>query len=319
MTMIKLIQNEWIKIIKRPGTLVMIGLVIILVGVIGGFTKYSDGKSQQITDDKWKQVLQQETDGLKKDLKEASKNDPYKKSIEKNIAINEYRIKHNISPIEERNVWTFIDSTSDVIVLVGLFTIIIAANIVASEFNWGTIKLLLIRPYSRSKIILSKYLTSILFGLVFLTVLFIASLVIGLILFGPAEGNPSYLAYVDGHVEEQSRLLYSAKLYLLSFIETFMLATMAFMVSTIFRNNTIAIGLSIFLLFMGNVITTIVASKYEWAKYLLFANTNLMQYTDGVPIVEGMTMLFSCIVLICYLVIFLFLSFYVFSKRDVTA
>ncbi len=319
MTMIKLIQNEWIKIIKRPGTLVMIGLVIILVGVVGAFTKYSEGKSQHVTDHKWKQVLQQETDVMKKDLKEVGKNDPNRKFIEKNIAVNEYRIKHNIAPNEERNVWTFIDSTSDVIVLVGLFTIIIAANIVASEFNWGTIKLLLIRPYSRNKIILSKYLTSILFGLVFLAVLFCASLVIGLILFGPADGNPSYLAYVDGHVEEQSRLLYSAKLYLLSFIETFMLATMAFMVSTIFRNNTIAIGLSIFLLFMGNVITSLIAVKYDWAKYLLFANTNLMQYMDGAPIVEGMTMLFSCIVLICYLVVFLFLAFYVFSKRDVTA
>lgn len=318
--MMKLIQNEWIKIIKRPGTLVMIGLVILLVVTVGAFTKYNEEKRNGQADPNWKQTLQQETVSLKEELKELDKSSAsVKPYLERDIAINEYRIKHDISPYEKSSVWTFINTSSNLIVLVGLFTIIIAANIVASEFNWGTIKLLLIRPFSRKKIILSKYVTSILFGIVLLATLFITSFLIGIILFGSGDGNVAHLSYVDDQVKEQSRLIYSMKFYLMSFIETLMLATMAFMISTVFRNNTIAIGVSILLLTLGSMITNIIASYFDWAKYLLFANTNLMQYIDGTPLIEGMTMTFSGIMLVIYLVIFLALALVVFSKRDVTA
>ncbi|WP_088041854.1 ABC transporter permease [Bacillus sp. EAC] len=318
--MLKLIQNEWIKIIKRPGTLVMIGLIVLLVGAVGAFEKYQEGKHVQTADPKWKETMQQDINGSKKQLKEiGKKDDPIKKFLKRDIAIKEYRIKHDIDPFEKNSVWTFVTTASNLIILVGLFTIIIAANIVASEFNWGTIKLLLIRPFSRTKIILSKYITSILFGILLLFTLLFVSILLGLMLFGTGEGNVSHLAYVHGHVEEQSRFLYSAKFYLMSFIETFMLATMAFMVSTVFRNNTIAIGLSILLLTVGSVITNILTNFFDWGKYILFANTNLMQYIDGTPPVAGMTMTFSILVLLGYLVVFLTLALLVFSKRDVTA
>ncbi|MES9685135.1 ABC transporter permease [Gottfriedia acidiceleris] len=318
--MLKLIQNEWIKIIKRPGTIVMVALIILLVGAMGSFVKYNEHKKEQNADKNWKQTLQVQTAEDKKQLKGLSdKNDPQRPYLERSIAINEYRIDHNISPNEKTNVWTFMDVSSSLIILVGLFTIIVSANIVASEFNWGTIKLLLIRPFSRKKIIMSKYLTSILFGFAMLFILFVVSNLLGLALFGTGSGNTSYLAYVDGHVEEQSRLVYSAKLYVMSFIETFMLATMAFMVSTVFRNNTIAIGISILLLTVGNTVTVILAGFFDWTKFILFANTNLMQYVNGTPPVEGMTMTFSVIILLVYFVIFLGLSLVVFSKRDVTA
>ncbi|XRG76968.1 ABC transporter permease [Rossellomorea sp. GAMAL-10_SWC] len=318
--MLKLIQNEWIKIIKRPGTIVMVALIILLVGATGSFVKYYEHKKEQNADQNWKQTLQVQTAEDKKQLKGISdKNDPERKYLERTIAINEYRIEHNISPDEKTNVWTFMDTASSLIILVSLFTIIVSGNIVASEFNWGTIKLLLIRPFSRRKIIMSKYLTSILFGFAMLFILFLVSNLLGLVLFGSGSGNTSYLAYVDGHVEEQSRLIYSAKLYVMSFIETFMLATMAFMVSTVFRNNTIAIGISILLLTVGNTVTVILAGFFDWTKFILFANTNLMQYVNGTPPVEGMTMTFSVIMLVVYFVIFLGLSLVVFSKRDVTA
>lgn len=318
--MIKLIQNEWIKIMKRPGTIVMIALVILIVGATGAFMKYNQDKYEKSADQNWKKSLQVETAGYKKELEEnGDKKNPAKSYLERNIAINEYRMKHDISPHEKTSVWTFVDTSSGSIILVGLFTIIVAANIVASEFNWGTIKLLLIRPFSRKKIILSKYITSILFGFVLLFTLFFVSILLGLALFGTGDGNTSYLAYVDGHVEEQSRLIYMAKMYLMSFIETFMLATMAFMISTVFRNNTFAIGLSILLLTIGSIITNIVASYFDWAKFILFANTDLMQYINGTPLVEGMTMTFSIIMLLVYFVIFLALALVVFSKRDVAA
>jgi ABC-2 type transport system permease protein len=59
--------------------------------------------------------------------------------------------------------------------------------------------------------------------------------------------------------------------------------------------------------------------KFTWAKYILFANTDLMQYFEGTPMVDGMTLSFSVIMLLVYFFIFQFLAFYVFKKRDVAA
>ena len=53
----------------------------------------------------------------------------------KEIAINEYRLKHNIPPIQKISVWSFVNECAGLIQLAGLFTIIIAGGIVASEFT----------------------------------------------------------------------------------------------------------------------------------------------------------------------------------------
>ena len=68
-------------------------------------------------------------------------------------------------------------TASGLIILVTLFTVIIAGDMVAGEFTRGTIKLLLIRPASRSKILLSKYVTTLLFAATLLVILFITALI----------------------------------------------------------------------------------------------------------------------------------------------
>ncbi|RLQ98107.1 ABC transporter permease [Falsibacillus albus] len=316
--MFKLIQNEWIKIFKRPGTYVMIGLIVLIIGIMGAFTKYNDLHSASQKGD-WKQALTVQNEQTKKNMENGHMPAAAKDQLKKQIAINDYRIQHDIAPAKGETVWTFIAGASDLISFIGLFTIIVAASIVASEFNWGTIKLLLIRPISRWRILLSKYITTILFGLSLLFILFVVTGLLGLILFGTGEGSHAYLAYASGKVVEQSMLLHLVKTYLFGSIDLLMLATMAFMISAVFRNSSLAIGISIFLLFSGSIFTTLVASKFDWAKYILFANTDLTVYSDGVPLVKGMTLGFSVTVLIIYFIVFLALAFGVFSKRDVAA
>ncbi len=58
--------------------------------------------------------------------------------------------------------------------------------------------------------------------------------------------------------------------------------------------------------------------KYNWAKYILFANTDLSQYTgERKPIIEGMTLGFSVTMLIIYYIVFIGLAWTLFRKRDV--
>ncbi|WP_342432418.1 ABC transporter permease [Neobacillus sp. FSL H8-0543] len=316
--MLNLIRNEWMKIFRRPGTYVMLAILLLIVAITGAFMKYQENGTDQNHNEDWKTVLVQENEALKSQLDSSPmkvEQDYYKKQI----AINEYRIEHDIPFREKYNSWSFVKDSSEIIILAGLFTIIVSAGIVASEFTWGTIKLLLIRPINRSKILLSKYLTVLLFALLLVVSLFVFSAVLGTILFGLPEQAIPYLNYFDGQVTEQHMVIYLINYYGLASIEMIMLATMAFMISSVFRNSSLAIGLSIFLMFMGSSLTGLLSMKFTWAKYILFANTNLMQYFEGAPLVEGMTITFSIIMILVYFVIFQFLAFYVFNKRDVAA
>ncbi len=313
----KLIQNEWVKIFRRSGTYVMIGLLILAIGVFAGFSKYEDNKKDS-NNGEWKTALQAQNAQLNQQLKEDGGPKQYKDSLKHDIAINDYRISENIPPNDGMTVWQFVEQSTNFISFIGLFTIITAAGIVASEFSGGTIKLLLIRPISRLKILASKYATIILFGLTLLGILFVFSTLLGFILFG-SSASDIHLAYLDGKVLEQSMSLYLIKVYLLSSVGILMLATFAFMISSVFRNNSLAIGISLFLFFSGTTLTQLLAFKYDWAKYILFANTDLKMYTSGTPMIDGMTMSFSIVVLAVYFVLFNVLSFVIFNKRDVAA
>lgn len=319
--MLNLLKNEWMKIFKRTGTYVMIGLLLLFVTVMAAFIKYQESGGTVPDNSEWQRGIQMQNESLKKELEEYGDAMPpdVQHSYESDIAIGEYRLEHNLSPNEGYSIWSFVQDASFMIELIGMFSIIIAAGIVASEFNWGTIKLLLIRPIRREKILLSKYITVVLFGLMLLLLLFSYSSLLGGVLFGtPGETSP-YLRYQDGEVIETTMLVHLLTYYGLSSINLFMLTTMAFMISAAFRNSSLAIGLSLFLLFMGGTVTDLVAMRYDWAKYILFANTDLLQYFDGVPIVEGMTMGFSVIMLIIYFLLFQLIAFYTFKKRDVAA
>ncbi|HJV16467.1 MAG TPA: ABC transporter permease [Bacillales bacterium] len=316
--MINLIQNEWMKIFKRPGTYVMIGLLLAVVCIFGAIEIYQTN-GPKTSDNRWEENLKQENEALKQQT-ESSNSKVEKDFFKRKIAINEYRIKHKIPPnTSAYHIWDFVNDASQLILLTGLFTIIISAGIVASEFNWGTVKLLLIRPISRMKILASKYVTVLLFALLTLAILFVFSAIVGGILFRFPEQSSSYLSYVAGKVTEQNMVVHLLIYYGLNSINMIMLATMAFMISSVFRNSSLAIGLSIFLLFTGAQFTQLISLKFSWAKYILFANTDLMQYFEGTPLVEGMTVGFSTTMLLIYFLIFQFLAFYIFKKRDVAA
>lgn len=316
--MFKLLQNELMKIFMRPGTYVMIGMVLIMVSITGGVFKYIENKKEISPNQDWKQALHSDIQEMEKELNELENAPKFMtEPIEREITISKYRIENNISPDQEYSLWSFVGDGEFMIQFVGLFVIIVAAGIVASEFNWGTIKLLLIRPIDRGKILLSKYLAVVVFAIMLIIILFAYSSLLGVILFGTPETAIPYLNYSDGDITEQSVVVHLVVLYIMKSLNMMMLATMAFMISAVFRNSSLAIGLSIFLMLTGVQLTSLLAMKFDWAKYVLFANTDLMQYFEGVPMVEGMTLSFSIIMILVYFLLFQVLAYVIFKKRDV--
>ena len=318
--LVNLIKNENMKIYRRVRTWVLVGLLIGLVVAVSLINYSVENNMPDLNGQDWRTNLQYQVENDRAVLEHAEDlHEDTRARLQRQLLINEYRLEHDIPP-DGSSLWNSVGELSSFIFLVTISTIVIAADIVANEFATGTIKMLLIRPASRSKILLSKYVATLLFSLLLLVVLFVTSFVISGILYGfSGAATPHLYVTSDLVVKESPMFLQVMKTYGLNSVQLIMLVTMAFMISSVFRSSSLAIGLSLMLLVMGDLFTAIF-SRWEWGKYWLFANTNLMQYLDGnTPIIEGMTLPFSITVLAVYYVLFMVLSWTIFVKRDVAA
>lgn len=300
------------KLWHKKATWIMAGLLILILVGVAGITKWSQSNFEQPSGEA---ALAENQAHLTTQLADPTIDDETKKQLEESLAITEYQLKENIKPMEYGTREQYLMNSHSMLSLVILFTVIAAASIVASEFSQGTIKMLLSRPVKRWKILTSKYVTTLLYALT-LTVIAIVSTAISGYLFFESTGSP-LLDFDNGSVVEISYWARILALYGLQFVSVIIFTTFAFMIGSVFRSSSLAIGLSIFLLFAGPNIAYFL-SKYEFAKYILFSH-DLTQYVTGNTFVEGISMPFSITVLTVYMVLFLVISFLSFTKRDVTA
>jgi ABC-2 type transport system permease protein len=313
--LLSLLQNENMKIYRRLRTWILIGILIAITCSFSIISKLTDSG----TNAGWESRAQIRLEANQAYLAESTRLPVLaQEEIRRSILLDQYRLEHDIPP-SENTVWGMVMSMSVLIQLVTIFTVVIAADIVAGEFAAGTIKLLLIRPAGRSKILLSKYISVSLFSLLLLVMLFASSFLVNGILYQFSEiGSPYLHVGKDMIVEESSMVLHVMNTYGLKCIELIMIVTLAFMISTVFRSSSLAISMSLLFLFLGQA-TTNFLSYWSWGRFWLFANTDLTQYIEGKPLMEGMNMTFSIIVLVAYFLLFNFLSWTIFQKRDVAA
>ncbi len=313
--MLKLIQNESIKIALRLRTWIMAALIVVIVLVaaivINAHLKPSAN---------WKQALLSQNAQA-----EATLSNPHtylppidRSRIKAQMAINTYDIAHNLPP-GHQDAWVFTIGALSVGQIGVVFVTVLAGDIVAGEFAGGTIKALLTQPVHRTRIILSKYVSVMLVTLAMFVLVLVSSIVIGGIFFGfKGVGEPLVFVNAKQMVTQMTTGSYVLLGYALALISGVMIVTIAFMISAVFRSSALAIALSIITLFVGVTLVQLLSS-FTWDKYILFANTDLMQYISGGPPVAGMTMGFSIVVLAVYFIVLNAVSWRVFVRRDVSS
>lgn len=313
-----LVQNENMKIFRRLRTWIMVLLLLGALGLMTGLIKWNDFQTDQTN---WREQVEQSVQNNKAYLAKMPDDalPEERKEIEDAIKTKEYALEHDINP-NEQTLWDIVGASTFMILLVTMLTVIVAADMVAAEFTWGTVKLLLVRPASRGKILLSKYISTLMFALFLLVLTFAASVLFG----GLAEGfgtvsYPALYVGADGAVHEQSMVISVLQKYGLNAVQLVMYVTFAFMISAAFRSSAMAIAFSLFFMLVGNTLVMIFR-QYEWVKYVLFANIDLSQYlAGGTPIRPEMTLQFSVIMLVAYFAVFHIVSWLLFTKRDVAA
>lgn len=237
----------------------------------------------------------------------------------------------SISP-DIDNVQFMLSISGIIMFLVALFSIVIASSVVASEFSFGTIKLLLIRPYKRWEILLSKYIVVMLYAIVLaLFTLLIAYLISGvLISFGSLTQDvsstiPTYSE--NGDVLNNGVTAIHALGTQLGFflVELIFSMSIAFMVSSLLRSQALAVGIGLFLLFINSIaggITLMLAEKFDWFKYIFVTPLYYINmHSNGVGNMEmnsGLSTGLAIGILAVYYILFMALSFIFFQKRDVS-
>ena len=218
----------------------------------------------------------------------------------------------------EMTQWTFVNSAMYISSLVGLFSMIVAARIVSQEVQWGTMKLMLLRPFARWKFLLSKLLVVVFFSLIIMVLLVLTAILVGGIFFGFSSPMEEASWTMEGREYTTSILLLTTLTFLFKWLHMLTFSIISFVLSAITLSNAFSLGISLFLFFTGSSLTFFLAANYEWGKYILFANSDLTQYINGAAL-EGLTLVGSFVIVLIYLSLFLVSAFLVFQKRDVHA
>jgi len=319
--MINLIKNEWMKIFGKHSSWVY--AVIIVAALLIGGIMYQ--KFQPEPDENWRTQVENEIEHYESELNQSDIDESYRQHLESQIEYNQEVLESNVNPNVASN-WDYMNDIGVAIAsLITLFSVIISSGNISAEFADGTIKQLLIRPHKRWKILLSKYLTVNLYSLFLLAILVISSYLIGLLLFGNGDFNEKmvveqFFEGADGPIVTTvgAQFLKSLLLYLPSLL---VINTIAFMLSTLFKNQSLAVGVGIFVLFITSTLgglLFIFLDRYEWFKYLIFPHLDLTIYLYGNEYYDLLTLPFSLTILAIHFVIFLVLTFTYFQKRDIT-
>lgn len=219
---------------------------------------------------------------------------------------------------EQITFWTVFLTSTSLVTVVALLAIVIAGGIVSSEFSQGTVKFLLINPVKRWKILMSKYFTVITVGYIMLCILFVVMIPITGLMLG-FDGFSTPYIYVSGdEVKEMPTLLYAAEQYLMKSVEMVVMSTLAFAISSLLRSTALAIGVSVFTMCIGSTVTHLLGQLgQDWARFLVFANTDLASISKGHSIFAQHSLTFAVGVLIAHMVVFLLTAWDGFTKRSV--
>ncbi|AAK80966.1 ABC-2 type transport system permease protein [Clostridium acetobutylicum] len=330
--MIKLIKNEIIKMLFKKKVILIMAIILIeaCAFAYGQNNKYQRTVRSYVNSNSssynWRPLINQQIQDLQSKLKYRTVKKSEEKSI--NIQMEQYRyyLKNNINPITPTaGNFTSNIMAQSVTLLLPLLVIILASDIVSSEFSSRTIKVLLTRAVPRWKILLSKYIALIIMSafVVFLTT--IIPLIVSLVVFKRTGfGEPVITGYkvIAGKVDASNvvgiyQWYYILIMSALSFFISIVVGSISFMISIFVKSIGASIGIMMSALIGGNILSVFL-DDIEAAKYFFVVNLNLPQYLTGkMRIVSGMNFDFSIMVLLIWSMASIVISFYVFNKKDV--
>ncbi|GAK14739.1 ABC transporter permease subunit [Geomicrobium sp. JCM 19039] len=185
-----------------------------------------------------------------------------------------------------------------------LYSFVLITGAISGEFASGTIKQLLIRPVSRHRILLSKWVASLLLSIGLYALMMLVIFLFGLFF-------PHQQSLVDTLIDAGLFVLYATPTFV--FYVSF-----ATLVAVITRNTAVTVVITILPYFFADIFLMI-ANQYEWTQWVVFRHidvfTNYHPASFFEPPFESMWASIGFLGL--HIAVFLAVSHIVFKKRDV--
>ena len=193
--------------------------------------------------------------------------------------------------------------------LLPLLVALTCAEMIGSEISQGTLAPLMLRPIDRSRIIIAKLLTALVYPAILLAILFAASLVAGLRFgFGDFLGGtglgPGLFVGV-GELSSGQAFAEVARAYLLAALTLMPIAALALLFAVIYLNTAAA---ALATLATINIMTLLVVFPEALQKILI--TTYLDLYTRQGDLTQPI------VLMVIYTVGFAVLAMFAFEKRD---
>ncbi|WP_157796225.1 ABC transporter permease [Bacillus xiapuensis] len=299
-----LIKGEILKIVKTKSFLFSLVILLIIILTSGWINLNS------LNDNDWKKQYSEEiTEDLKLISKETNPDNKFVQKIKDEIAIKQYHLEHNIPPSETEGVLGFVKKYSGITSFISIIIMLYASNIITKEINWGTLKMLLVRPLSRSSILLGKFSSLLLLGLTLYLFAITLLFILGFCIYG-LDNFFTKTIYIQDNIIIEGHLGYEIfKILLTNFILLISYSSLAIMISVVINNSSIAVLVVLSVFIFGGTLASYF-EEYSWSYILYFSNLDLVTSitNNEIPYIK-------VIILMVYTLIFLSISLAFFSRK----
>lgn len=293
----------------------------------------------------WKKTLQARIAGRKAELQAPESFPGSEEEARAEIQKLEYQLGKTERPLAEWETSAY-RQIEDVLGLMSkiflpMLVIVFVADQVSGEATSGTIKLLLVRPVSRIKILLGKWLVSLTATVILVLSICALLWIINLLIYGTGGTNdPVYVgaSYTfeeykpEGSNETQtvpvadyseSRLIetWESALWgsLLLIYPMLTVATIAFMFSTLFHSAMVSTLCSLVIVVVGSTALEIVSGG-KYISWLFSVHFNLLANWKGelsMALQNNLSLTYGMVTLTLWSVIALAIALYTFHRKDI--
>lgn len=261
------------------------------------------------------------------------------------IKQTQYILDHHIQPRQNNveSAYQYITHFEDVAahIFLPLLVVILVTDMISGEASDGTIKLLLVRPVSRTKILLGKWIVSLM-GSVLMTVVFFAAIwLVAVAIAGP--GGASDPVFTNVHYTFETELMpgttqletlaiphleHAVIVSQVTFFVTgifytalamMVVATIGLFCSVLFRSAMASTAIAMGTVVIGFIVA-MMAQRQSWVAWLFPTHLDLWQNWSGqlsVASYQNMTLTVGLIVLAVWTIVALVVSVWQFARRDV--
>jgi ABC-2 type transport system permease protein len=318
-----LIRNETLKLLRRRRFAIVVAIMFVILTLVS-YSQYR--QLRELRNANWRAELQERIARYENRMRRGRMNESWLRSMRAEVRRLQFYLDRGINPEQPTAplvVRTFANAAG--FLLLPLLVAVLGSDIVSAENAEGTDKLLLTRPVRRWKILSAKLVTLWLFASLTLLVGAVVSYAVTAPVL-PAGGwdaptfNGFQMSGESFSVDSVRQLPLWHDMLLAYGLEWYALltvASIALMLSVIFKSSAASIGTMLASLIGGTILTR-VSPDWTAGKYLFVSALPLADYyTSQATPYEGMSMAFCIALLGSWAVGALIVAYTLFTRRDV--